>query len=435
VLHAVMIPAGSRWDNDSPGPTGLHPRTRHLRTGSDNARRAAETPTPPRPRRCGPLTSSFSMCCADATGISPRGRAPGAARAALTLCDGGRCVGAPGERTCLPAAGELPRCVCFPGGGHVFIFVCAGCGAESTPLSRVSCRSMPVRSTGTGRSFRCSWSLGRSLWTRSPGEGRGGCATRSIRARRRHAPSTRRSAPAALDGWGVVVPQPRLVGVPGGPQPRQPLPGRDLLQPRAVGDQHRDVQPRDREPTDRHAPGGRLRGRAGVHVVGTVRQASAAGDGHWVSNRTDGVCIAYVSRTFPEGGSACRWRRTGRRLLPLPSPPRTGRTENRRVVAPAERRRRARARPPCLGRRRQAGTRQTTGSPAPPPHLAPPCQADRAVAGHLPCGRDAAASPKAARTVFWPGNDGGCVRVGMSVVVEGTVSPGLTYCLQGRSFG
>jgi hypothetical protein len=56
----------------------------------------------------------------------------------------------------------------------------------------------------------------------------------------------RRPASAALDGWGAVVPQPRLVGMPGGPQPRQ-----------------------DRERTDRHAPGGSLPSRGQASARGT----------------------------------------------------------------------------------------------------------------------------------------------------------------------
>jgi hypothetical protein len=197
--------------------------------------------------------------------------------------------------------------------------------------------------------------------------------------------------------------------------------------------------PRDREPTDRHAPGGRLRGRAGVRVVGTVRQASAAGDGHWVSNRTDGVCIAYVSRTFPEGGSACRWRRTGRRLLPLPSPPRTGRTENRRVVAPAERRRRARARPPL------PGTTAAGWNPADHRITSASTTQFMRILRHLAkqTVRSRAISPVAGTRQLARRQRGRCsgrgMMVGVSVlgwvVVEGTVSPGLTYCLQGRSFG
>lgn len=51
-----------------------------------------------------------------------------------------------------------------------------------------------------------------------------------------------RPRPVALNLRRVVLPQPGLVGIPGVPQPRQPLPGRNLPQPRPVGDHHIDIQ-------------------------------------------------------------------------------------------------------------------------------------------------------------------------------------------------
>lgn len=48
-------------------------------------------------------------------------------------------VPAADQKTRWPTVGKLPEYACFPDGGHLFVFKCAGCGAELTsPLTQVS---------------------------------------------------------------------------------------------------------------------------------------------------------------------------------------------------------------------------------------------------------------------------------------------------------